>query len=104
MKIGHSTEQQAATPAATTPASANGSAAAASVQAAIPVKADDSAKIELSSTASTLLSGGSSAEFDAQKVAAMSKAIEDGTFKVNPEAIADKLIANAQEIVAKVQS
>ena len=29
--------------------------------------------------------------------------LADGSFKVNPEAIADKLIANAQELLAKVQ-
>ena len=28
--------------------------------------------------------------------------IADGSFKVNPEAIADKLIANAQELLSKV--
>src|SRR5690242_17293640 len=58
---------------------------------------DASAKVELSSTAATLLAGGTTAEFDADKVARISKSIEDGSFKVNPEAIADKLIANAQE-------
>lgn len=69
--------------------------------AAIPAKADASAKIELSSTAATLLSGGDTAEFDAAKVAAISKAIDEGSFKVNPEAIADKLLANAQELLSK---
>jgi negative regulator of flagellin synthesis FlgM len=62
---------------------------------------DPSAKVALSSTAATLLAGGTSADFDAEKVARMSQAIEDGTFKVNPEAIADKLIANAQELLSK---
>ncbi len=37
---------------------------------------------------------GTSAEFDAEKVARMSQAIADGSFTVNPEAIADKLLAN----------
>ena len=63
-----------------------------------------SATVALSSTASTLLSGGTSAEFDADKVARhRSGAIAAGTFKINPEAIADKLIANAQELLTKVQ-
>lgn len=35
---------------------------------------------------------------DAKKVAAMKAAIQDGSFKVNPEAIADKLLTNAQEL------
>jgi negative regulator of flagellin synthesis FlgM len=71
---------------------------------AIPAKADASAKIELSSTAATLLSTGSTPEFDAAKVAAISKAIDDGSYKVNPEAIADKLLANAQELLSKTSS
>ena len=65
---------------------------------------DPSATVALSSTASTLLSGGASGEFDAEKVARMSEAIAAGTFKVNPEAIADKLISNAQELLGKVRS
>jgi negative regulator of flagellin synthesis FlgM len=65
---------------------------------------DPSATVALSSTASTLLSGGTSSEFDADKVARMSDAIASGTFKVNAGAIADKLIANAQELLGKVKS
>jgi negative regulator of flagellin synthesis FlgM len=61
-------------------------------------------KIEISNTASALLSGSSTAEFDAEKVARISSAIDDGSFKINPEAIADKLISNAQEVLSKVQS
>jgi len=107
MKIGHHAEKPAPTPAASTaPATANGQAPAAEAAAAasaIPATADASAKIELSNTASTLLSSTSSPEFDAAKVDRISKAIENGTFKINPEAIADKLIANAHEALAKVQ-
>ena len=64
---------------------------------------DASAKIELSSTASTLLSSGVSAEFDAQKVARISQAIASGSFKIDPEAIADKLISNAQELLTQAK-
>ena len=105
MKIGHPAEKPAPTPATSgsTPAATNGQAPAAAASA-IPATADASAKIELSSTASTLLSNDASPEFDAEKVARISKAIEDGTFKINPDVIADKLIANAQEALAKVQS
>lgn len=105
MKIGHhQAEKPAPTPATgTAPATANGQAQAAAAASAIPATADDSAKIELSNTASTLLSSASSPEFDAAKVDRISKAIDNGTFKINPEAIADKLIANAHEALAKVQ-
>ena len=61
-------------------------------------------KVELSSTAATLLSSGVNAEFDTQKVARVSQAIDNGSFKINPEAIADKLIANAQELLTQAKS
>jgi negative regulator of flagellin synthesis FlgM len=101
MKIGNPANKPAAPVVVTngTPAAHGGAAAA----GAIPARADASAKIELSNTASALLTGAGSAEFDAEKVARISKAIEDGSFKINPEAIADKLIANAQELLTKSQ-
>lgn len=40
------------------------------------------------------------ANVDTQKVAAVKAAIEDGTFTVNAEAIADKLLSNAQELMS----
>ncbi|ABM34958.1 flagellar biosynthesis anti-sigma factor FlgM [Paracidovorax citrulli] len=42
----------------------------------------------------------SSADFDANKVKAVRAAIEKGTFTVDAEAIADKLLSNAQETIA----
>ena len=44
-----------------------------------------------------------SAEFDAEKVSRISDAISKGEFKINPEAIADKLISNAQELLTKAK-
>lgn len=112
MKIKPHGEQPAPLPAAkpgvklgTTPGANSASVTTEPVKsqptAAIPAKADASAKIELSSTAATLLSAGGAPEFDAAKVAAISKAIDEGSYKVNPEAIADKLLANAQELLSK---
>ena len=74
------------------------------VAAATAGAADPSATVALSSTAATLLSGGAAGEFDAEKVARMSEAIASGSFKVNAEAIADKLISNAQELLVKVKT
>jgi negative regulator of flagellin synthesis FlgM len=39
------------------------------------------------------------ADIDTQKVASVRTAIKEGTFVVNPEAIADKLLSNAQEML-----
>ena len=58
-----------------------------------------SAKVELSSAAR--LAGDGEGTFDAEKVARMSRAIGDGSFKINAETIADKLLANARELLTK---
>jgi negative regulator of flagellin synthesis FlgM len=101
MKVGKPAHPTPAPVSNGTPAApANGTTAAASASA-IPAQADPSAKIELSNNASALMTGGSSPEFDSEKVARISKSIDDGTFKINPEAIADKLISNAQELLKK---
>jgi negative regulator of flagellin synthesis FlgM len=43
---------------------------------------------------------GVSADFDEKKVAELRAAIANGTFKVDAEAIADKLLANASEMLS----
>ena len=61
-------------------------------------------------TVSTLARGlekagkGEAADIDMQKVATVRAAIEDGTYVVNPEAIADKLLFNAQEMLNRTTS
>ena len=64
-----------------------------------------SGKVELSSADAALIAAdkGASAEIDSAKVARISQAIADGSFHINAEAIADKLIANAQEVLASVK-
>ena len=59
--------------------------------------AEPSAKVELSSTA--LLGNDAHDVFDADKVQRIADAIRDGKFVVDAGAIADKLIANAQELL-----
>ncbi len=61
------------------------------------------AKVELSSTAASLRTTAAPAELDAAKVERITQSIAEGRFKVNAEVIADKLIANAQELLGKVQ-
>lgn len=60
-----------------------------------------STSVKLSSTAQALLDGADGG-FDQAKVDRVRQSISDGTYKINPEAIADKLIANAQEVLGKV--
>ena len=43
----------------------------------------------------------STGDFDAGKVQAVRTAIEKGTFSVNADAIADKMLSNAAEILAR---
>lgn len=102
MKVGNTTEVPAAL-APANPAVAPHEAAKVAPSSAIPANADPSATLELSGAASTLLAGGAAPEFDAEKVARISKAIEDGSYRIDAGVIADKLIGNAQEVLAKVQ-
>ena len=67
-------------------------------QAASP---EPSAKVELSAAASVLASVGSDGSFDAQKVERLQQAIRDGTYRIDAGAIADKLIANARELLKR---
>ncbi len=105
MKIGHPANKPPAISAAGTPAPAADVAKTTPVpqHATTAAPVDASATVALSSTASTLLSNDASAEFDTHKVAQISSAIDAGSFKVNHAAIADKLIANAQELLGKVK-
>ena len=109
MKIGPSPDHPTPKPVTTgaqAPSDAT-RAAAATASAAANLPANDasaSATIALSSTAASLLSSGVNAEFDAKKVASISAAIDNGSFKINPEAIADKLISNAQELLTQAKA
>ena len=60
--------------------------------------AEPSAKVELSAGA-LLGANGNESVFDADKVQRIADAIRDGKFEINAEAIADKLIANAHELL-----
>lgn len=82
---------------AVTPANARNS-----TDATAAASTEASAQVALSSTAASLLSASNeAAEFDSAKVDRISQAIERGEFKVDAGAIADKLIANAAELLKK---
>lgn len=57
--------------------------------------------VAISPEASALAAVAGDGSFDAAKVERISQQIKDGTYKVNHEVIADKLIANAQELLAR---
>jgi negative regulator of flagellin synthesis FlgM len=63
--------------------------------------AGEQSKVEISPEATALAAAADDGSFDAAKVQAMSNALKNGTFEVNAEKIADKLIANAQELLAR---
>ena len=66
--------------------------------------AEPSAKVELSSTSSLGAATTEEASFDKSKVERISAAIREGRFQVDASAIADKLIANAQELLGRSRS
>lgn len=93
MKIGSIDNKLPATPVAgeRKPGATTGPTASAS---------ETSAKVALSPQASALAAA-DDGSFDAAKVERVSQALKDGSFKVDPGAIADKLIANAQELLTR---
>ena len=99
MKIGQPADKPALTPAT----SARVGAGDTPKTQPAAVDGEASAKVVLSDSAAALLAAAPSAnaDFDAEKVDRISKAIADGSFKVNHEAVADKLIANAKELLTK---
>jgi negative regulator of flagellin synthesis FlgM len=64
---------------------------------------EPSAKVELSAAASVIASGLADGSFDAQKVERLARAIRDGQYRIDPHAIADKLLANARELLDRGQ-
>lgn len=78
------------------PAGAAAPDAAGKVASGVPVT--------VSATARSLEVSSAGTGIDEAKVAAVKAAIADGTFTVNPGAIADKLLSNAQEILSRVRN
>jgi negative regulator of flagellin synthesis FlgM len=82
---------------ATASAAANANAAKSTRSAGVAVTMSNQAKA-LEKAAST-----SEGDVDMQKVAAARSAIQEGTYTVNAEAIADKLLSNAQEMLSRTR-
>ena len=94
MKIGQFENKAAVSPAV----GERKSGTAGSTAGAAP-SAEPSAKVELSDAVASLSGGSADGVFDAAKVERISAAIRDGKFTINADAIADKLIANAQDLL-----
>lgn len=102
MKIGNPADKRNTAPVDGSVAPAKGERKPVDKAQAAPAGADPSVKVQLSSGAEALRGTAENADFDAAKVERISQAIADGSYQVNAEAIADKLIANPQELLGKV--
>jgi negative regulator of flagellin synthesis FlgM len=107
MKIGHPSDNPVpvSSTALSTPSkssqSANVAANANAANSAVKGSPTAGVAVTVSTLARTLGAAKSSgaADVDMAKVNEVRTAIKQGTFKVNPEAIADKLLANAEEML-----
>jgi negative regulator of flagellin synthesis FlgM len=93
MKIGPLENKSALAPASADRKPAAGGAASASPGP------EPSAKVELSAAASVIANGLADGSFDAQKVERLSRAIRDGHYQIDAQAIADRLLSNAREML-----
>ncbi len=102
MKIGQPKDLSAAT---TPPAAASAPAQAKAQQGAAATASRTANSAGVAVTVSTQVRSlvqaerANTPEIDMEKVNAVRTAIEQGTYQVNPEAIADKLLANAKEML-----
>ncbi len=62
---------------------------------------EPSTEVALSAAATGMTASSSEASFDGAKVERIASAIREGKFTINPEAIADKLITNAEELLGR---
>ena len=108
MKIGQTPDSSVPVNANAPTVPAKGHQGAASTAATAASKSTQSAGVAV--TVSTLArsleatKGADATDIDMKKVSSVRTAIKEGTYKVNPEAIADKLLSNAQEMLDRSRS
>jgi negative regulator of flagellin synthesis FlgM len=107
MKIGQPLDNSVASSATTQSAATKGGQSAAATAIATAAKTTQAAGVAV--TVSTLarslesVNRGQVADVDLKKVEAVKSAIQQGTYKVDAEAIADKLLSNAQEMLDRTR-
>jgi negative regulator of flagellin synthesis FlgM len=99
MKIGTITSTVATTAIDTDRRTATQQSSTSSVS--MPLDDDSSTQVELSPEATMLSHASEDPSFDQAKVERIAQAIRDGSFSINPGAIADKLLSNAQEVLGR---
>ncbi len=103
MKIGQTPELPAASQVAASKQQAKTASAVATEESshAQPARAAG-VPVSFSTSARALdQSGRANADFDANRVKEIREAIANGTFRVNAEAVADKLLANSEEFLVR---
>jgi len=95
MKINGSTDPTRLDVGTGTPSTKTGSATSTAT-------AGTAASVRLSEGLTSLSANESNAEFDAGRVAQIKQSIRDGSFEVDSGVVADKLIANVNDLFGKV--
>jgi negative regulator of flagellin synthesis FlgM len=108
MKIGQPSDNPVSVSTTAQPVPAKGNQSASANATATAAKSTQSAgvAVTVSTLARTLEAAnrGQAADVDMKKVDAVRSAIQKGTYVVSAEAIADKLLANAQEMLDRTRS
>ena len=99
MKIGTITSTVATTAIDTDRRTATQQSSTSSVS--MPLDDDSSTQVELSPEATMLSHASEDPSFDQAKVERIAQAIREGSFSIDPGAIADKLLSNAQEVLGR---
>lgn len=68
-------------------------------QSSAKTSATSGEEVQLSSLSAQLRASDDGSVFDAARVSEIKQAISEGRFSINPEAIADRLITSARELV-----
>lgn len=98
MKIGHCASTPATTPVHTGPFPTRAADTPHDISVPCPPDDSPSTTVEVSDTATVLLDRAGDA-FDADKVERIRQSIADGSYQVNADAIADRLLSNAHDLL-----